>query len=152
MVKKGESNSDAIGNKRTFRVYPTSTDSRGGGGGGDEGSGMSSCLVPGSESSVSSGSIGGSQRNFCTTQCDTIARVEPIAMVMRRLEWFGHGNETENIKAVVRMKMERKRPRGRSTLRWKDIVRRDLKALNIREEWTTDSERWKGLCKTLCAR
>ena len=39
------------------------------------------------------------------------ARVEPIAMVMRRrrLEWFGHvkrRDETENIRAVVEMKME----------------------------------------------
>ena len=38
------------------------------------------------------------------------ARVEPIAMVMRRrrLEWFGHvkrRNETENIRAVVEIKM-----------------------------------------------
>ena len=46
------------------------------------------------------------------------AKVEPIAMVMRRrrLEWFGHvkrRNETENIRVVVEMKMERKRPRGR---------------------------------------
>ena len=38
------------------------------------------------------------------------AKVEPIAMVMRRrrLEWFGHvkrRDETENIRAVVEMKM-----------------------------------------------
>ena len=31
---------------------------------------------------------------------------------------------------------------------WKDTARRDLKAWNIREEWATDRERWKGLCKT----
>ena len=32
-------------------------------------------------------------------------RVEPIVLVMRRLEWFGHvkrTDETENIRAVVR--------------------------------------------------
>ena len=34
--------------------------------------------------------------------------------------------------------------KGRQKLRWKDTVRKDLKAWNIREEW----ERWKGLCKT----
>ena len=28
------------------------------------------------------------------------------------------------------------------------IVRRDLKAWSIREEWATDRERWKGPCKT----
>ena len=27
-------------------------------------------------------------------------------------------------------------------------MRRDLKAWNIREEWATDRERWKRLCKT----
>ena len=72
-------------------------------------------------------------------------RVEIIAMVMRRrrLEWFGHvkrRDETENIRAVVEMKMEGKRPRGRLKLWWKDIVRRDLNAWNIKEEWTNDRE------------
>ena len=48
------------------------------------------------------------------------ARVEPIAMVMRRrrLEWFGHvkrRDETENIQAVVQMKRW-----GRPKLRRKD--------------------------------
>ena len=81
------------------------------------------------------------------------AKVEPIATVMRRrrLEWFGHitrSDVTENIRAVFEMKMERKRPRGRPSLRWKDTVRRDLEAWNIREEWATDREQWKGLCKT----
>ena len=79
------------------------------------------------------------------------ANVEAIATVMRqrRLEWFGHvkrRGETENIRAVAEMKMEGKRPRGRPT--WNGTVRRDLKAWNIKEEWTTDRERWKGLCKT----
>ena len=79
------------------------------------------------------------------------AKVELIAMVMRRLEWFGHvkrRDETENIRAVVEMKMEGKRLTGTRKLGWKDTVGRDLKAWNIREEWVTDRERWKGLCKT----
>ena len=68
------------------------------------------------------------------------ARAVPIAMVMRRrrLEWFGHvkrRDETENIRAVVAMQMEDKRPGGRPRLQWKDTARRDLKAWNIREEW-----------------
>ena len=71
------------------------------------------------------------------------AKVEPIATVMRRrrLEWFGHikrRDETENIRAVVEMKMEGKRPIGRPKLRWYDTVRRDLKAWKIKEEWATD--------------
>ena len=70
-------------------------------------------------------------------------------MVMSRLEWFGHvkrRDETENNQAVVEMMMERKHPRGRPKLQWKDNVRRYLKAWNIREEWAPDSERWKGFC------
>ena len=74
-------------------------------------------------------------------------------MIMRRrgLEWFGYvkrRDETENIRAVVKMKMEGKRPGGRPKLGWKYTVRRDLKAWNIREEWFSDMEPWKGLCKT----
>ena len=79
------------------------------------------------------------------------AKVEQIATVMRRLEWFGHVKrryETENSRAVVEMKMEGKRPRGRPKLRWKDTVRRDMKEWSIMEEWATDRERWKSLCKT----
>ena len=78
------------------------------------------------------------------------AKVEPIATVMRRrrLEWFGHikrRHETENIRAVVEIKMEGKRPRGRPKLRWYDTVRRDLKAWEIKEEWATDREGWRRL-------
>ena len=54
-------------------------------------------------------------------------------------------DETVNIRAVVEMKMEGKRPRGRPKLGWNDTVRTDMKAWNIREEWATDRERWKGL-------
>ena len=76
------------------------------------------------------------------------AKVEQIATVMRRrrLEWFGHvkrRDETDNTRAVVEMKMEGKCPRGRPKLRWKD-----MKAWSIKEEWATDRERWKSLCKT----
>ena len=73
--------------------------------------------------------------------------MEPIVLVIRRLEWFGHvksTDETENVRAVVEMKMEGKRPRGRPRLRWEDIVRRDMKPWKIREERATDRERWKG--------
>ena len=50
------------------------------------------------------------------------ANVEPTAMVMRRLKRFGHVKrryETENIRAVVEMKLEEKRPRRIPKLRWK---------------------------------
>ena len=58
------------------------------------------------------------------------------------------GFDTEHIRAVAKMRMESKRPKGRPRLRRKDTVRRDLKAWKIKEEWATDRERWKGLCKT----
>ena len=64
-------------------------------------------------------------------------------MRKRRLEWFGHvtrRDETVNIRAVSETKMEGKRPRGRRRLRWKDTVRRDIKAWKIREVWATDRE------------
>ena len=54
-------------------------------------------------------------------------------------------DETENIRAVVEMKMEGKHPGGRPKLRRKDTDRSDMKAWNISEEWATDGERWKGL-------
>ena len=51
-----------------------------------------------------------------------IRRVEPIATVMRRLEWFQHVKtynkrraETDNIAAVADMKMPRERPRLEGT-------------------------------------
>ena len=73
------------------------------------------------------------------------AKVEPIAMVMRRrrLEWFGHvqRDETENTRAVV--EMAGKRLRGRPKLRWKDTVGRNLKAWNIME-WATDRYHAQG--------
>ena len=79
------------------------------------------------------------------------AKVEQIATVMRRrrLEWFGHVKrryEIENIRAVVEMKMKGKRPRGRPMLRWKDTIKRDMKAWSIREEH--GREKWRSLCKT----
>ena len=53
------------------------------------------------------------------------ANVERIAIVIRRRRFkcIGHverRQETENIRAVVEMKMEGKRPRGRPMLSWKE--------------------------------
>ena len=55
------------------------------------------------------------------------AKVESISMVMRRrrVEWFEHvkrRNETENIPAVVAMKMEGKFPIGRNVHKCKQQV------------------------------
>ena len=79
--------------------------------------------------------------------------MEPIAMVMRRTEWFGHvkrRDETENIRAVVEMKMEQKYSRGRPKLRWKETVRKEKgeETWKSKEEWATDREKWKGVMQT----
>ena len=37
---------------------------------------------------------------------------------------------------------------GRFRMRLNDTVRRDMKALKIREEWAADRDEWKGLYKT----
>ena len=56
----------------------------------------------------------------------------------RRLEWFDmkSRDEPENIRAVVEMQMEGKRPLGR----WDDTVGRDMKAWKIMEGWTTNMQ------------
>ena len=51
----------------------------------------------------------------------------------------------KNIRSVVEMKMEGKCPRGRPKLRSKDTVRRGMYAWDIRDEWATGEEIWKGL-------
>ena len=69
------------------------------------------------------------------------AKVEPIVTVSYEEEKVGMVHACEemrwngHIRAVVEIKMEGKRLRGRPRLRWKDTVRRDLKARKIREDW-----------------
>ena len=57
-------------------------------------------------------------------------------------------HETEDIRAVTKMKMDEKRHEGRPMLTWKNTVRRDLNAGKIRERLANDREKWKVLCKT----
>ena len=47
-------------------------------------------------------------------------------------------------RSSLKMEDTRRSPKFRG----KYTVRVDLRAWNIREEWATDKERWKGLCKT----
>ena len=48
--------------------------------------------------------------------------------------------KTGNIKAIAEIMKAGKHPRGRHRLRWRDIIRRDQKVWNIRDERATDSE------------
>ena len=62
------------------------------------------------------------------------------------MEWLGHmegRGETENISSWQNKDVG-KHSRGRLRLRWKDTVRRDLKAWKSREEWATDRTKGKG--------
>ena len=91
------------------------------------------------------------RRNYEILEEAKVEKIASVIMRRRRLEWFGHvkrRDETENIRAVVEMKMEGKRPRGRAKLRWKDTVGRDMTTWSIREEWATDHVKWKSICKT----
>ena len=55
--------------------------------------------------------------------------------------WHLLRRQKRKIRAVVKMKMEGKHPRGRPKLRRKDSVKRDMKAWKIREKWATDREK-----------
>ena len=71
--------------------------------------------------------------------------MEPIVMVMRRLEWFGR-SDRERWKDTVRRDMEAWKIReewATDRERWRDTVRRDMEAWKMKEEWATDRERWK---------
>ena len=65
------------------------------------------------------------------------AKIEHIATVMRRrrLEWFGHVKlRNREHQSSCRNEDGGKRARGKPKLRWKDMVRMDMKAWSIREE------------------
>ena len=67
------------------------------------------------------------------------ARVEPVAMVMRRrmLEWFGHVKEEMKQKTSKQLQKWgwREESQRKTQVEMDDTVRRDLKAWKIREEW-----------------
>jgi hypothetical protein len=68
---------------------------------------------------------------------------------IQRLEWLGHMvrmNETRSVKKIFERKLEGRRGRGRSRLRWINDVEDDLRKLGMkrwrmkaleREEWTS---------------
>ena len=71
--------------------------------------------------------------------------MEPIAIIMKRLEWFRH------VKSKHETEKHKSSNRGRPRFRWPlNTVRRDMKVWKIGVECATDRESWKNLCKTSC--
>jgi len=63
---------------------------------------------------------------------------------IRRLEWLGHVvrmNETRSVKTIFEGKLEGRRGRGRTRLRWINDVEEDLRKLGVKRWRTKASER-----------
>jgi hypothetical protein len=68
----------------------------------------------------------------------------------QRLSWFGHINRMPEIgivKSIHKWKPFTGRPAGRSTSRWEDNVRNDLKKMKLmkRAEQIQDRHKWKDI-------
>ena len=64
-----------------------------------------------------------------------------------RLRWYGHMQrmeETNEVTAVVDMRVPGKRPRGRPRGRWMGGVQRDMQVLRITPEDAQDRTFWKS--------
>lgn len=71
----------------------------------------------------------------------------------RRLQWAGHVMRNQN--NIIRMTMDEnpigKRPLGRPRMRWEDMIKKDVEALNGGPDWRVralDREGWKIGCVT----
>ena len=63
-----------------------------------------------------------------------------------RMRWFGHimrREEEDPVKVAWRHPIEGRRTVGRQRIRWRDIVERDLRLLNLREEEAQDRIYWR---------
>jgi hypothetical protein len=71
---------------------------------------------------------------------------------IRRFEWFGHVvrmNETRSVKKIFEGKLEGRRSRGRSRLRWINDVEDNLRKLGVKG-WRTktlEREEWASIIK-----
>ena len=78
-----------------------------------------------------------------------------VKVMKCRLEWLGHVAkmpENRTPKICLFSWLTQPRPRGGPRLRWRDVVRRDLRAMNVSEErWydeaTVSRARWRNTCR-----
>ena len=74
--------------------------------------------------------------------------LEDIRDVIRRerLRWYGHVqrmDETKDVKKVLTMEVEGKRPVGRPRLSWMEVIKTDMKKLHLEDEDTSDKPSWR---------
>jgi len=73
-------------------------------------------------------------------------------MKIQRLQWLGHVvrmNETRSVKKIFEGKLEGRRGRGRTGLRWINDVEDDLRKLGVKR-WRTkvlEREEWASVIK-----
>ena len=81
--------------------------------------------------------------------------VAPVAKKIReaRLRWFGHV-QRRSVDAPVR-RYERivlgdsQRGRGRPKKYWGEVIRHDMKTLNLTEDMTLDRKKWRSRIKVV---
>ena len=67
--------------------------------------------------------------------------------IEKRLKWYGHVRRMKEEHIVRRMldvEISGKRRRGRPNLRWKDACKRDMTAMGVKEEKTTNRAAWSN--------
>ena len=69
-----------------------------------------------------------------------------IREIQNGLRWFGHIQRREEdhiVKAVQGIKVQGQRKNGRPEMRWRDVINKDLKELNLRPEDALDRKLWR---------
>ena len=71
----------------------------------------------------------------------------PMADILRenRLRWFGHGQRRDKDDAtrkILQMTVDGMRNRGRSKLRWRDLLRDDMARNQMTTEMAEDRGHW----------
>ncbi|CAH0699720.1 unnamed protein product [Spodoptera exigua] len=71
--------------------------------------------------------------------------------VFKILEFFGHRRDNDNLeKLLITGKVEGKRPRGRSPIRWTDQIRTTLNTtVHDALHSAADRNRWRGVIRSI---
>ena len=68
-----------------------------------------------------------------------------------RLRWFGHDHRRDqetNLRQVMDSEIPGRRPRGRPSGRWRDLVDRDMRELRVVPEDADDRNLWRRRIRT----